>query len=99
MAYCKVFSEKCSGEDVCIQLDYDRLSLPKTNETNDIQMKVLDMNILKVNDNECIVKASFWLNIVWHEPRDKSFTSLMAELCQDINRVSSFSRGLNGTFP
>ena len=66
----KVLCEKCSGEDVCIQLDYDRLSLPKTNEINHIQMKVLDLNILKVNDNECIVKTSFWLNIVWHEPRN-----------------------------
>ena len=31
--------------------------------------------------------------------RDQSFTSLMADLRQDINRVSSFSRCLNGTFP
>ena len=31
--------------------------------------------------------------------RAQSFTSLMADLCQDINRVSSFSRCLNGTFP
>ena len=66
---CETLSEKCSGDDVCIQLDYDRLRLPLTNEVNDIQMKFLDLKILKVNDNECIVKASFWLNIVWHEPR------------------------------
>ena len=31
--------------------------------------------------------------------RSQSFTSLMADLCQDISRVSSFSRCLNGTFP
>ena len=31
--------------------------------------------------------------------RFQSFTSLMADLYQDINRVSSFSRCLNGTFP
>ena len=31
--------------------------------------------------------------------RSQSFTSLMADLRQDINRVSSFSRCLNGTFP
>ena len=30
--------------------------------------------------------------------RAQSFTSLMADLRQDINRVSSFSRCLNGTF-
>ena len=30
--------------------------------------------------------------------RDQSFTSLMAYLFQDINRVSSFRRWLNGTF-
>ena len=29
----------------------------------------------------------------------QSFTSLKADLCQDINRVSSFSMCLNGTFP
>ena len=32
-------------------------------------------------------------------PRSQSFTSLMADLHPDINRVSSFSRCLNGTFP
>ena len=32
-------------------------------------------------------------------PNRQSFTSLMADLHQDINRVSSFSRCLNGTFP
>ena len=31
--------------------------------------------------------------------RFQSFTSLMVDLYQDINRVSSFSRCLNGTFP
>ena len=31
--------------------------------------------------------------------RDQSFTSLMADLRQDINKVSSFSLCLNGTFP
>ena len=30
--------------------------------------------------------------------RSQSFTSLMADLYQDINRVSSFRRCLNGTF-
>ena len=30
---------------------------------------------------------------------DQSFTSLMADLSRDINRVSSFSRCLNGTNP
>ena len=31
--------------------------------------------------------------------RSQSITFLMADLRQDINRVSSFSRCLNGTFP
>ena len=31
--------------------------------------------------------------------RAQSFTSLVADLHQDINRVSSFSRCLNGAFP
>ena len=33
------------------------------------------------------------------ELRSQSFTSLMADLRQDINGVFSFSRCLNGTFP
>ena len=32
-------------------------------------------------------------------PGTQSFTSLMADLCQDIKRVSWLSRYLNGTFP
>ena len=32
-------------------------------------------------------------------PRAQSFTSLMADLRQDINRGFAFSRCLNGTFP
>ena len=39
------------------------------------------------------------LGILLMTLRAQSFTSLMAELCQDINRVSSFSRCLNGSFP
>ena len=35
------------------------------------------------------------IRLLW----DQSFTSLMADLCEDINRVSSFSRCLNETFP
>ena len=38
--------------------------------------------------------------VVKEDPRSQSFTSLMADFRQDINRVSSsFSRCLNGTFP
>ena len=33
--------------------------------------------------------------IIWSQ----SFTSLKADLCQDMNKVSSLSRCLNGTFP
>ena len=32
-------------------------------------------------------------------PGTQSFTSLMADLRKDINKVSSFSRCSNGTFP
>ena len=45
-----------------------------------------------MNWNEVIVGSKVLL-------RAQSFTSLMADLRQDINRVSSFSRCLNGTFP
>ena len=41
-------------------------------------------------------------NVYVNHPRKlrfQSFTFLMADLHQDINRISSFSRCLNGTFP
>ena len=38
-------------------------------------------------------------NCTFPRPRSQSFTSLMVDLRQDIIRVSSFSRYLNGTFP
>ena len=38
-------------------------------------------------------------NKITHSFRAHSFMSLMADLRQDINRVSSFIRCLNGTFP
>ena len=34
-----------------------------------------------------------------HKPRDQSFTSLKADLRQDINGGLVFSRCLNGIFP
>ena len=60
--------EKCSGK-ICIPSDYDRLSLPKPNETNNIDIEIHKFKFLKVNDNDCIIKSSFWFVMKWHEPR------------------------------
>ena len=53
----------------------------------------------------CLLKKVFLLDHAFKylfpfcKLRAQSFTSLMADLRQDINRVPSFSRCLNGTFP
>ena len=60
--------EKCSG-DVCIPSDYDRLRLPLTNETNNIEISIHDFKILKINDHDCVIKTSLWFIIRWYEPR------------------------------
>ena len=44
-----------------------------------------------VPDEECLLNR--------YIIQGQSFTSLMADLRQDLNRVSSSSRCLNGTFP
>ena len=43
-------------------------------------------------------KVNKWLKQCKQYKDPQSFTSLMADLRQDINRVSSFGRYLNGTF-
>ena len=71
------------------------------NGKEDMAMKVL-IKMAKVNKRELspsgIAKVS--CNISMHVKfRAQSFTSLMADLRQDINRFSSFSRCHNRTFP
>ena len=39
------------------------------------------------------------INEALFTPRSQSLTSLMADLCKGISKVSSISRCLNGTFP
>ena len=60
--------EKCSGE-ICIPPDYNKLRLPVANATNNITISFLDLKILKIDDNDCIIKTSFWIRITWLEPR------------------------------
>ena len=43
--------------------------------------------------------ANFLHDVEKHEVRAQSFIALMVDLRHDINRVSSYSRCLNGTFP
>ena len=59
-------------------------------------------NSLKITncyDNFYMLKLNCSFPWLKNKPRAQSFTSLMADLRQDINRVSPFSRSLNGTFP
>ena len=54
------------------------------------------------NKWDCMRKDGLNLIQQWknqHISRSQSFTSLIPDLHQDINIVSSFSRCLNGTFP
>ena len=60
--------EKCSGK-ICIPSDYDRLNLPNPNEVNNINIEIFHLKFLKVNDNTCIIKTSFWFVMNWHDPR------------------------------
>ena len=58
--------EKCSGK-ICIPSDYDRLSLPNPNEVNNINIEIFRLKFLKVNDNTCIIKTSFWFVMNWND--------------------------------
>ena len=60
--------EKCSGE-ICIPSDYNKLRLPVANATNNITISIFDLKVLKIDDNDCIIKTSFWIRITWLEPR------------------------------
>ena len=75
--------EKCSGE-ICIPSDYNKLRLPVANSTNNITISILDLKILKIDDNDCIVKTSFWIQITWLEPRLISpYAKFKNEITQD----------------
>ena len=75
--------EKCSGE-ICIPPDYNKLRLPVANSTNNITISILDLKILKIDDNDCIVKTSFWIQITWLEPRLISpYAKFKNEITQD----------------
>ena len=50
-----------------------------------------DIETIKIIDHRNNIKGEL--------PRAQSFTSLMSDLCQYINRDFAFSRCLNGTFP
>ena len=65
---CSATEEVCSGE-ICIPSDYDKRHLPKINETNEVIINIVDLRILKIDDNDCIIKSSFWMNTQWNEPR------------------------------
>ena len=56
----------------------------------------LNLNYQDLQSCQLINRPS---QLLLNNPRSQSFTSLNADLRQDINRVSSFSRCLNGTFP
>ena len=75
--------DKCSGE-ICIPPDYNKLRLPVANSTNNITISILDLKILKIDDNDCIVKTSFWIQITWLEPRLISpYAKFKNEITQD----------------
>ena len=68
VAVCQDTLERCSGK-ICIHSDYDRLILPLRNLTNNVEIGIYDLKILKIDDNKGIIKTSFWFIIRWNEPR------------------------------
>ena len=90
----KQFDQQKSFQDNCDKAVIDG---------NDISVCVRVRPLLEYEE-----KAQFFPTIATNHPQVhvlepkfgyQSFTSLMADLRQDVNRVSSFSRCLNGTFP
>ena len=69
---------------------------------------LVDFNVFRVhiNKSDLNLSSSFFPSLMtcldflpFLTSRSQSFTSLMADLCQDINRVSSFILCLIGIFP
>ena len=58
-------------------------------------LAVTYVNIAVTNQPIQYINVIIYLSSYWAQ----SFTSLKADLCQDINRGSAFSRCFNGTFP
>ena len=57
------------------------------------------VRLMAVTEDVSLQKLGFSTKEEISKLRSQSFTSLMANLHQDINRVSSFSRCINGTLP
>ena len=99
-----------SDENFCQNVEYHGKSyythIPPqegTNERTKIGVGITIFSLSKIDQLEMKFTASIAVIIKWRDSRlffrSQSFTFLMTNLCQDINRVSSFSRCLNGTFP
>ena len=56
-------------DDICIPSNYNRHVRPILNETNDIQVDLTNIKILKVDDKDCTVTISIWLYLKWIDPR------------------------------
>ena len=62
--------EQCNGK-ICISLpdDYNNLIRPYLNETNQINLWINHLKILKVNDYDSTITLSLTLSVTWKEPR------------------------------
>ena len=62
--------EQCN-EKICISLpdDYNNLIRPYINETNQINLWINHLKILKVNDYDSTITLSLTLSVTWKEPR------------------------------
>ena len=91
----------CSTAGHCsapiIERNVDKIIIHENYKTEtgpfDIALLRLDAPIHLHSEDQANVIIRF--QTLWTQ----SFTSKMADLCQDINTVSSFSTCLNGTFP
>ena len=91
------------AEEIFLNLDYEKLLLcQKVNEFWKEKLNSALFWLKKWVQNGLSAQHTLeWSKLIKQpmRPRAQSFSSLMADLCQDINRVSSYSRAFNGTFP
>ena len=62
-------SNQTCVEEICIPADYDGLTRPLLNTTNNILVDISKLQILKVNDYDCTITLWLWFYLTWDEPR------------------------------
>ena len=56
-------------EEICIPADYNGMTRPLLNTTNDILVDISKLQILRVDDYDCTITLWLWFYLTWAEPR------------------------------